>query len=159
MTIIMVIYNELESVKLAVESVRLFADIEDLSLVVVDNHSVDATDKWAKAQEDITYIYMDEGELPFGQALNRVRTLLQIDDDLLIMDALMLAPQTLSRLQELLYREETVGAVGEYPTVLCLIRTVRSQRTMRWLSDGRRAKGRCRRREDWCWGCRRALFF
>lgn len=113
MTIIMVLHNEAEYAKLSIQSIRMFADVEQLSIVVVDNHSEDALAEWARDQEDITYVYMDEGKLPFGQVINAVCSALKIDGDLLIMDAhYMLTPHALSRMQVLLYQEETTGAVG-----------------------------------------------
>lgn len=113
MTIIMVLHNAAEYAKLSIQSIRMFADVEQLSIVVVDNHSEDTFAEWAGEQEDITYVYMDEGKLPFGQVINIVCSALQIDSDLLIIDAhYMLTPHALSRMQVLLYQEETTGAVG-----------------------------------------------
>lgn len=113
LTILMVLHNEAEYAKLSLQSIRMFADVENLSVVIVDNHSEDMLGEWADTQEDITYIYMDEGELPFGQVVNKVCQALQIEDDLLIMDPhYMLTPHALSRLQEVLYREDIIGAVG-----------------------------------------------
>ncbi len=113
MTILMVLHNAAEYVKLSIRSIRLFSDVEQLSIVVVDNHSEDALAEWAREQEDITYVYMDEGQLPFGQVVNAVCSELKIDGDLLIMDAhYLLTPHALSRMQALLYQEDTIGAVG-----------------------------------------------
>lgn len=113
MTILMIAHNEAEYLAASLQSIRLFADVENLSVVVVDNHSDDSLMEWADAQEDITYIYMDEGELPFGQIVNKVCRTLQLQDDLLIMDPhYMLTPHALSRLQDVLYREDSIGAVG-----------------------------------------------
>lgn len=112
-TVLMVAHNEAEYVKLSVQSFRMFADIEPLSIVLVDNHSEDSLAEWAGEQEDITYVYMDEGELFFGQVINAVCRELQIASDLLVMDAhYMLTPHALSQLQALLYQEEAIGAVG-----------------------------------------------
>lgn len=113
MTILMVLHNEADYVKLSLQSIRMFADIEHLSVVIVDNHSEDALQAWAKEQQDITYIYMDEGKLPFGQVVNDVCRALQIEGDLLIMDShYLITPHTLSRMQELLYQEDATGAVS-----------------------------------------------
>ena len=113
MTILMIVYNEAEYAKLSVQSIRMFADIEQLDIVIVDNHSEDTLAEWAREQEDITYVYMDEGKLPFGQAVNAVCSALQIDGDLLIMDVhYALTPHALSRMQALLHQEENIGAVG-----------------------------------------------
>lgn len=113
LTILMVLHNEAEYAKLSLQSIRLFADVENLSVVMVDNHSEDALGEWAKLQEDITYVYMDEGQLPFGRVINDVCSALQITGDILIMDGhYMLMPHSLSYLQNMLYEEEINGAVG-----------------------------------------------
>ena len=113
MTILMVLRNAAEYTQLSIQSIRMFSDVEDLSVVVVDNHSEDALAEWAREQEDITYVYMDEGDLPFGKVVNQVCHTLDIDSDLLIMDAhYMLTPHALGRMQALLYQESTIGAVG-----------------------------------------------
>lgn len=54
MEIIIVADNEAEYVKLSVESIRMFADVEDLGVTVVDNGSTDGLGEWAKEQTDIT---------------------------------------------------------------------------------------------------------
>lgn len=113
LTILMVLHNEVEYAELSLQSIRLFADVPNLSVVMVDNHSDAAFGEWAKMQDDITYIYIDEGVLPFGQVVNKVQKEMQIEDDLLIMDAhYLLTPHALSRLQAELYHEDTIGAVG-----------------------------------------------
>lgn len=59
MEIVIVADNEAEYVKLSVKSIRMFADIEELSVIVVDNGSKDGLGEWARTQADITYVYMD----------------------------------------------------------------------------------------------------
>lgn len=111
-TIVMLAYNEMEYVKVAVESIRLFADV-DISLVLVDNGSVDDLRSWAGGQEDLTYVFMDEGHMSCAKVLNMVRKELKLETDLMIMGGhFMLTPGFLSRLLEVLYSEEEVGAVG-----------------------------------------------
>lgn len=113
LTVLMVLHNEAEYAKLSLQSIRMFADVENLSVVLVDNHSEDTLREWASLQEDITYVYMDEGQLPFGQVINKVCSALRIEGDVLIMDGhYMLTPHALSRLQAMLYEEEINGAVG-----------------------------------------------
>lgn len=111
-TVMMLAYNELENVKKVVQSFRGFCDI-DLSFVVVDNDSTDGLGEWIREQTDLTYVYMDEGSMGWGRVINRVRKELQIDTDLLIMEGhYVLTPKYLSRLMEVLYEDENIGAVG-----------------------------------------------
>ena len=111
-TALIVAYNELENIKLAVNSFRLFCDIE-ISLIIVDNGSNDGLQEWAANQTDLTYVYLDEGHVGYGTAINMVRRELNIHTDLLVMDGgYILTPRYLSRMLELLYSEENIGAVG-----------------------------------------------
>lgn len=113
LTIVMIVENEAEYVKLALESIRIFADIEDYAVVVVDNGSTDGLQQWASEQDDFTYVYVDENRMPFGQAVNEVCRMLEIDGDLMLMDAhFMLTPNCLSGMRKALYENDTIGAVG-----------------------------------------------
>ena len=69
MEIVIAACNETEYVKLSVESIRIFADVEDLGVTVVDNGSTDGLGEWAKAQTDITYVCMgNSGDCMSGRA-------------------------------------------------------------------------------------------
>lgn len=41
LTIMMVLHNEAEYAKLSLQSIRRYADVDNLSVVLVDNHSED----------------------------------------------------------------------------------------------------------------------
>lgn len=111
-TAIVIAYNEIENVKNVIESFRLFGNA-DLSVILVDNGSDDGLEAWAKEQTDLTYVLLDEGHMGCGKALNMVRKELEIDTDLLIIEGhYLLTPGYLSRLSELLDREEDIGAVS-----------------------------------------------
>lgn len=113
MEIVIVADNEAEYVKLSVESIRMFADVEDLGVTVVDNGSGDGLGEWAGEQTDITYVYMDEGRTPFGKVLNQVREALQLKGDMLVMRAsLALTPHCLSGMLKTLHEKADIGAVG-----------------------------------------------
>lgn len=125
-TVLLIAHNEIENVKLSVESFRLFCDM-DISLVIVDNNSTDGLQEWAKEQEDLTYVLLDEGYMGCGKAINMVRKELGIDTDILTIEShYILTPRYLSRLRELLYGEEDTGAVcgvicngDKYETYAC----------------------------------------
>lgn len=113
MEIVIVAYNEVEYVKLSVESIRMFADVEDLGVTVVDNGSADGLGEWAKEQTDITYVYVDEGRTSFGKVLNQVREALQLMGDMLVMRAcLVLTPHCLFGMLKTLHESADTGAVG-----------------------------------------------
>lgn len=110
-TVLMIVHNEIENVKLSVESFRLFADTE-LAFVLVDNHSTDGLREWAEKQRDLTYVLLDVGDIGCGKVINMVRKKLEINTDILIMEGpYLLLPKCLSRLKELLYSEKDIGAV------------------------------------------------
>lgn len=111
-TVIMLAYNERDMVERAVENFRMFHDV-DISLIILDNGSTDGLSKWASEQTDLTYIFMDEGFVNWGKAVNMAKQELKINTDLLIVEAgYMLMPNGLLRMQDILHREESAGAVG-----------------------------------------------
>lgn len=113
MEIVIIAENEAEYVKLSVDSIRMFTDVQDLAVIVVDNGSTDGLDEWAKEQTDITYVYMDEGRTPFGKVINQVREALQLKGDMLVMRAcLALTPCCLSGMLKTLHEGTDTGAVG-----------------------------------------------
>lgn len=113
LNIIIVIHNETEYVKLSIESIRMFADIENLSVILVDNLSSNELEAWAMEQTDIVYIQNDEKSMPYGRIINQVCDLLELHGDLLLLDPhFMLTPHCLSRMMNTLYSEENVSAVG-----------------------------------------------
>lgn len=111
-TVLMVVCNQKESVKLAVESFRLFNDIV-ISMVIIDKGSTDELGVWAKEQSDLTYVLLDEANIECGKAFNMVIRELNIDTDFLTMEGIYaLTPRFLSRLRSLLHKEKNVEAVG-----------------------------------------------
>lgn len=112
-TIILIVENEMEKVKLCIESLRLFNETDNISVVLVDNASTDGLKEWAGRQTDITYVYMDEGRTGYAQIINEVINELKISDDILILyGCYMITPFFLSNLKGTLYQEEKTGAVG-----------------------------------------------
>ncbi len=151
LTILMVVHNEAEYAKFSMDSIRMFADVDDLSVVIIDNHSEDGLSRWAGEQEDITYVYMDEGKQPFGKILNEVCRELQPEGDLLIMDPhYMLTPHGLSRLQTVVYQKNAIGGVAGFPTAFRCCKGRQIWTIMKPLSDG---GTRCapRRKENGFW--------
>ena len=112
MTVIMFAKKELDNVKMSVESFRLFCDM-DISFVLMDDGSVEGLQEWAKEQADLTYVFLDEGQVGYGKGMNLVRKELQIKEDLLLMEeGFLLTPGCLGRMTDALYEEGEIGAVG-----------------------------------------------
>lgn len=113
LNIIISAHNHNEYVKLSLQSIRMFADVESLSVILIDNNSTDGLQQWAKEQADITYIFNDEEKMPYGQIINQVHDMLNLQGDLLLLDPhFMLTPSCLSHMITALYENETIGAVG-----------------------------------------------
>lgn len=111
--LILIAHNEKEAVKLAIESIRKFSDVDNLSVIVVDNFSSDGLGEWAGEQTDFTYVLMDEQQMPVGAALNEVIEGLGLQGDLLIMEGhCLITPGCLVRMRDVLYSNEKTGAVG-----------------------------------------------
>lgn len=113
LTVILLVDNNDECAKLSIESLRMFNDITDLQLVVLDNASDDGFGEWAVEQDDFTYIYMDQGKEKEGKALNDVIAELEIDTDILVMDSgMMVLPNTLKNMTAMMEKHPEVGLLG-----------------------------------------------
>lgn len=137
MEIVIVADNEAEYVKLSVKSIRMFADIEELSVIVVDNGSKDGLGEWARTQADITYVYMDEGRMPFGRAVNQVREALRLHGDMLLMRAcFMMTPHCLFGMLQTLHENADTGAAGPVSNGLAHSQKKKVLQIMKRLSGG-----------------------
>lgn len=113
LNIIISAHNHNEYVKLSLQSIRMFANVNNLSVILIDNNSTDGLQEWAVRQTDITYIFNDEEHMPYGKIINQVHDMLDLTGDLLLLDPhFMLTPACLSRMISTLYEREDIGAVG-----------------------------------------------
>ena len=53
--VLLIAHNEKEMLQKSIESIRQCDDINNVSIVVVDNASEDGTEEWLSKQEDISY--------------------------------------------------------------------------------------------------------
>lgn len=112
-TIIVTVHNEFENAVKCIESIRMCAGADDVDLVVADNHSVDGFREWAKIQTDFTYVYFEEGTLPYGSILNQILTGLDIRSNVFIVSCrYMLTEGALFELRKTLYAGKHTGSVG-----------------------------------------------
>lgn len=113
MTIFLVADTNTEMIKCSVESVRMFADVDNLEVILIDTGAQPDLREWAANQEDITYVYMDEDGLTYGQTIKHVWKELEIEDDILLMSGnFCLTPMCLTRLNRALYGNEQIGVAG-----------------------------------------------
>lgn len=88
MKIILYVRNNKDIGKLSIDTLRMIGRTEEnIDLVVLDNASDDGFNEWASTQEDFTYVYIDEGYMPFGKAVNLLVNELDMDEDFLLMDS------------------------------------------------------------------------
>lgn len=121
LNIIITAHNEAEYVKLCIQSIRMFADVENLSVILVDNNSSDGLSEWAMTQTDIAYIQNDDDTTPYGKIINQVWDMLELCGDLLLLDPhFMLTPSCLSHMMQTLYEEDCTTAVG--PLFKCVFK-------------------------------------
>ncbi len=141
MTVIMLAYNERNTVERAVENFRMFHDV-DISLIILDNGSTDGLSEWASEQTDLTYIFMDEGFVNWGKAMNMVRQELKINTDLLIVEAgYRLMPNALLCMRDMLHRKAATGAVGgRYSKKESYEQAVEANQSMQ-MAEGKRTIG------------------
>lgn len=113
LNIIITAHNEAEYVKLCIQSIRMYADVENLSVILIDNNSSDGLSEWAMEQTDIAYIQNDDDTMPYGKIINQVWNILELQDDFLLLDPhFILTPFCLSRMMQTLYEDEKIAAVG-----------------------------------------------
>lgn len=112
-TILVLAHNEKENAIKAVESIRSYEGINELSVILVDNASTDGLGDWARLQEDISYAYMEKGIEAWGSVINQVIDGFEIDSDILIMQSrYILLPKSLERMLECLHSEDKIALVG-----------------------------------------------
>lgn len=112
-TVLIIIRNDFDNIRRCIDSLRWFGNLENISVVLVDNASTDGLREWASLQQDITYIYMDEGYTCNARIINLVLKELNIKDDLLVINgSYLIVPFCLSNLKKMLYEKKETGAVG-----------------------------------------------
>lgn len=111
MTILIITHNQKEQTIACIKSIQKFYDIDNVSIVVIDNCSDDGTKEWLTKNENLAYGITEELE-GMSQILNETINLFHIEDDLLILDPnCTITPGFLSNINEILNHEETIAIV------------------------------------------------
>jgi O-antigen biosynthesis protein len=110
-SIIILTYNKLSYTKECIESIRKYTENGTYEIIVVDNHSEDATVDWLKDQEDIIKILNSEN-LGFPKGCNQGILISTGDNILLLNNDTVVTYNWLSNLTECLYSADNIGAVG-----------------------------------------------
>ena len=112
-TIIIVVHDEKPELQICIDSIRKFGDVDNLQVVIIDNASTDGTEEWLSSQSDIAYATIDGDVIGYAEILNTAIDLFEIDSDLLLMSPqFAIVPGCISRMQQGLYSQEEIGAVG-----------------------------------------------
>ncbi len=105
--------NNAGSISALIESIRAFNDVPSLTTVLFDNEAGPELRNWGSAQEDIVFVYSDEGEIPFGKAvMDAVRGLPIIGDLLIVPGTHMLIPGTLSGMMKIMDLNKGNAVIG-----------------------------------------------
>lgn len=111
-TILIVVQNEIEELKVCIRAIRTFVDMENIEVIVIDNASVDGTSDWLAVQEDISYATTEASEDGYGKIINTAMELFHIEGNLLLMRPhYVITLEFISRMQSGLYFSENIGAV------------------------------------------------
>ena len=111
-SIIILTYNNLALTKDCIESIRKYTEKDTYEIIVVDNCSQDETPGWLKAQSDLHVIFNQEN-VGFPKGCNiGIASSSKENDILLLNNDTIVTTNWLSNLQECLYSDEKIGAVG-----------------------------------------------
>ena len=102
MNIVLYVRDSKDYAIISVNALRALSGVESerIDLYVLDNASEDGLRDWAVQQEDLTYIYMDEGYVPVGKAVNMLVRELEFSEDFVFLTAGSLpVPGALSKLR------------------------------------------------------------
>lgn len=111
-SIVLLTYNKLDYTKLCIDSIKKYTKAGTYEIIVVDNNSSDGTRDWLREQVDIKLILNDEN-LGFPGGCNVGIKAAEKDNDILLLNNdTIVTPRYLENLQNCLYSEEFIGAVG-----------------------------------------------
>lgn len=111
-SIVILTYNKLDYTKLCIDSVRKYTKAGTYEIIVVDNNSTDDTRDWLKEQSDIKVILNDKN-LGFPGGCNVGIEAAEKDNDILLLNNdTIVTPRWLENLNNCLYSDEYIGAVG-----------------------------------------------
>lgn len=113
LTVIVPVHNQLEQLKVCCEIVlaNFKNDYPDGQLIVVDMNSNDGTEAWLSEQADISYIAIED-EVCKSQAYNAALEYATGEMILFLNCDAYITDHTIIRLEEYLYSNESVAAVG-----------------------------------------------
>jgi len=109
--IVILTYNKLDYTKACIDSIREYTSPGTYRLIVVDNLSTDGTRDWLAEQTDILTIFNEEN-VGFPKGCNQGIELAMNEDVLLLNNDILATENWLQLMQECLYSDPKIGAVG-----------------------------------------------
>lgn len=110
-SIIILTYNKLDYTKMCIDNIRRYTTDIRYEIIVVDNHSSDATAEWLMFQEDIRTIFNKEN-VGYPKGCNQGINIALGDSILLLNNDVLVTPGWLKNLSICLYSSNDIGAVG-----------------------------------------------
>lgn len=112
MKIIMIAHNQLELVKQGIKAIKNLCGIDQKDIIIVDNASVDGTDRWLMEQKQMNYLICDAGVEGYASILNTAIREFVLEEDVLVLrpNYIVLA-DALEKMHKVLYRYSNIGAV------------------------------------------------
>lgn len=116
--VIIVAYNQKAFVEAETELLKLYANVREDNIIIVDNGSDDGMAEWLNNSQ-YDYVVCDKGGNGYAEILNTVIHEFHIDTDILILNpAYFVLPYALEEMGRVLHEEKMTGAVS--PTMIPL---------------------------------------
>lgn len=113
MNILMIAHDQQALLEQGIEVLKLFAEVRDEEIIIVDNASSDGTREWLENQKAYKYLICDEGLESFAVIINTAMKEFEIEDDILVLTPnYVILPNSLREMQRVLQSEVSIGAVS-----------------------------------------------
>ena len=114
--VIMVAHNQIDLVKQGLEILKMYSQIDDEDVIVVDNASEDGLSDWLDVSRKDCLI-SEHQMMGFAAIINAAIHEFKIDSDILVMTpSYIMLPNAIKEMPKVLYSETMVGAVS--PSVI-----------------------------------------
>ncbi|WP_051211756.1 methyltransferase domain-containing protein [Butyrivibrio fibrisolvens] len=112
-TILVLAHDEKDMTIQCISSIRTFVEKKELSVILVDNGSTDGLKEWAQEQQDISYVYFDDGLEPWGSVIRKTIDAFEIDTDIVVMQSrVILLPGSITCMELQLNADSNTAMVG-----------------------------------------------
>lgn len=111
-SIVILTYNNLDYNIQCIESIKQYTNKNTYEIVIVDNGSTDGTREWLKQQDGLKLVFPKENT-GFPKGCNLGIDAAAIENDILLLNNdIVVTPNWLDNLNNCLYSDDSIGAVG-----------------------------------------------